>query len=167
MGLLDYLIYKMCCKPLCCPDKIHTPPADYGGPPPGAVPVGFHPQPGLPAPGGSVWQEVRDASGQIYYWNTQTSVTTYERPAELGQAGVYPPQQPLQPQQQVPQQPLQQHSEQQPFAAIPAMGMGAVGTGYGGYGTLPGQQPVPQAQQQAHFPGANMTVQPAPTAILA
>lgn len=40
--------------------------------------------PASSAPGGSsLWQEARNADGRVYYYNVQTKVTQWAKPAEL------------------------------------------------------------------------------------
>ena len=43
------------------------------------------------------WEEVRSATGDVYYWNTRTDKVQWDRPAALGRADAPPPLSPLLP----------------------------------------------------------------------
>ncbi|KAK9814912.1 hypothetical protein WJX73_001792 [Symbiochloris irregularis] len=54
----------------------------YGGYGGGGGGQGAAPQQSAPS-GGSTWQELRDGEGRSYYYNTQTGVSQWEKPAEM------------------------------------------------------------------------------------
>ena len=65
-------------------------------PPPGMPPPGLHMPPmGMPPGPGSEWSEHRTAEGRVYFYNSRTLQSTWERPKEMDQ--VPPPMQGMPP----------------------------------------------------------------------
>lgn len=67
------------------PPQGYPPQGYWGGPPPGYPPPGG-PQPTAaqpaPAPGAKVWQEHTGEQGNTFWYNTQTGVSQWEKPAD-------------------------------------------------------------------------------------